>query len=370
MNIGILCSSTAWGGLEINTLYVACELQKRDFQVTVYCERQSKIAEEARKANVPVTHFAYKKKHLNFGAARRLGTTLDKEEISILLITHYSQYYIGVMSKLFSKQKPKTVYMQQMQMKHRKKDPYHTFFYKRTDAWIVALDFIKKQLGDKITIDPKKTHVITPFVNIDHFVAAKEHRTEAREKFKVSQDVFVAGIVGRIDKIKGQEYLIKAIKLLQNEGINIHGLIVGDESIGNEQGYGHYLKQLVKNLELENVIHFSSFIEDSPQAFGAMDVFIMSSFSEPFGMVTVEAMASGLPVIGTDAGGTTEILDNGNAGMLIPPQDEFAIADALKKLYQDNTLRNQLGNVGQKRAMEKYSDVIQCKLLEDLFKSL
>ena len=96
----------------------------------------------------------------------------------------------------------------------------------------------------------------------------------------------------------------------------------------------------------------------------------MASVSEPFGMVTIEAMATGLPVIGTDAGGTTELLDFGKAGILMPPQDEKAMAEALKKVYQDKTLREELTQIGQKRVKETFSHTTQCRLVEALLARL
>jgi glycosyltransferase involved in cell wall biosynthesis len=370
MKVGILCSSTAWGGLEINTLYMARELTKQNFRVTIYCDSDSIIATESKKVGVSVTHFTHKQKHLNFGAARRLASLLDKEEIPVLLIAHYTQFYIGIMSKLFSKRKPKAVYIQQMQMKHNKKDPYHSFFYKHTDAWVVALEFIKQQLHEKIKIDGDKIRIITPLVDIARFLEAKQLRAKARANFQLSADAPVAGVIGRVDKVKGQEYFIKAIGLLRDEGVHIHGLIVGDESMGNTEGYRLYLTQLVKDLALEELVHFSPFIEDTPQAFGALDVFVMASLSEPFGMVTIEAMATGLTVIGTDAGGTSEILDYGAAGMLVPPCDERALADALKKAFGNQDLMTTLGQAGQERAQARYSQDVQMRLLKELIEEL
>jgi glycosyltransferase involved in cell wall biosynthesis len=127
---------------------------------------------------------------------------------------------------------------------------------------------------------------------------------------------------------------------------------------------------LVKDLALEELVHFSPFIEDTPQAFGALDVFVMASLSEPFGMVTIEAMATGLTVIGTDAGGTSEILDYGAAGMLVPPCDERALADALKKAFGNQDLMTTLGQAGQERAQARYSQDVQMRLLKELIEEL
>ncbi|WP_299452769.1 glycosyltransferase family 4 protein [uncultured Microscilla sp.] len=367
---GILCSSDAWGGLEINILNLAKWLTERGHQISIFCRDGSTISNKAKEAGVATHHYVCKGKHFKFGAARRLARLLDKAQIPTLLIGHYEHFYIGIMSKSYSKQPLKAVYLQQMQMKHRKRDLYHRYFYKRLDAWIVPLDLLKKQLLQNTGIAEQKVHVIPLTIEVDRFADAMKHREESRKAFKIPPNAFVAGIIGRIDKEKGQEYLIKAVEILEHQDLHIYGLCIGAETVGGEKGHLRYLEKMAVERHLMDLIHFRPFVEDAPKAFAALDVFVMASRSEPFGMVTVEAMASGLPVIGTDAGGTTELLDYGKAGILIPPENEQAMAEALKKIYHDNQLREQLIEIGRKRAKENYSHTTQCAKIEALFERL
>ncbi len=370
MKVGILCSSYAWGGLEINVLNLAKWLTERGHQIIIFCDDDSTIAQKSEEVGVATLHYTYKGKHLNFRAARRLAKLLDKAQIPTLMIGHYTQFYIGMLSRHFSRQRLKTVYLQQMQMKHRKKDLYHRYFYKRIDGWIVPLELLKKQLLANVRIAADKVHVIPLTIEVGRFLEAKQYRAEARKMFDLPPDAFVAGIIGRIDKEKGQEYLIKAVDLLRKEGVLVHGLCVGAETVGGEQGHLSYLKKLTADRNLVDLIHFRSFVDDAPKAFAALDVFVMASVSEPFGMVTIEAMATGLPVIGTDAGGTTELLDFGKAGILMPPQDEKAMAEALKKVYEDEILREEFTQIGQNRVKETFSHTTQCRLVEALLARL
>ncbi|HAS39652.1 MAG TPA: hypothetical protein DCS93_04195 [Microscillaceae bacterium] len=370
MKVGVLCSSYAWGGLEINVLNLARWLTERGHEIVIFCDDNSTIAQKSKEAGVATLHYTYKGKHLNFRAARRLAKLLDQAQIPTLMIGHYTQFYIGMLSRHFSRQRLKTVYLQQMQMKHRKKDLYHRYFYKRIDGWIVPLELLKKQLLENVSIAADKVHVIPLTIEVGRFLEAKQYREEARKMFDLPPNAFVAGIIGRIDKEKGQEYLIKAVELLQNEDIPVYGLCVGAETVGGEKGHLRYLERLAIDRGLMDLIHFRPFVEEAPKAFAALDVFMMASVSEPFGMVTIEAMATGLPVIGTDAGGTTELLDFGKAGILIPPQNAEAMAEALKKIYQDKTLREELGQIGQNRVKEQFSHTTQCRLVEEMLEGL
>ena len=87
-------------------------------------------------------------------------------------------------------------------------------------------------------------------------------------------------------------------------------------------------------------------------------------------MVTVEAMASGLPIVGTNSGGTPELLDFGAAGLLVPPKNEFALAEAIENLMSDKTLREELSRTASYNAITKYDYQIQCKLLEQVMETI
>ena len=265
MKVGILCSSYAWGGLEINVLNLAKWLTERGHQIIIFCDDDSTIAQKSKEVGVATLHYTYKGKHLNFRAARRLAKLLDKAQIPTLMIGHYTQFYIGMLSRHFSRQRLKTVYLQQMQMKHRKKDLYHRYFYKRIDGWIVPLELLKKQLLANVRIAADKVHVIPLTIEVERFLEAKQYQEEARKMFDLPPDAFVAGIIGRIDKEKGQEYLIKAVDLLREEGVLVHGFCVGAETVGGEQGHLSYLKKLTADRNLADLIHFRSFVDDAPK---------------------------------------------------------------------------------------------------------
>jgi glycosyltransferase involved in cell wall biosynthesis len=367
---GILCCSEAWGELEMNILNLAKWLNKRGHQISVFCRNGSTISQQAKAANITTHHYTCKGKHFNFKAARRLARLLDQTQVPTLLIGHYEQFYIGIMSKRYSQQPLKTVYLQQVQMKHRKRDVYHQYFYKRLDAWVVPLEILKKQLQKNTGMAEHKVHVIPLAIELDRFTNALQYREESRKALEIPSNAFVAGIIGHLAPEKGQEYLIEAVEILENQDLHIYGLCIYTKADRKRAGYLRYLEKMAVERHLMDLIHFRPFAEDTLKALAALDVFVMGSRSETFGMATIEAMAAGLPVIGTKAGGTTELLDNGNAGLLIPPENEQAMADALKKIYQDDKLREQLIARGQQRVRENYSHIAQCEQIEALFDSL
>jgi glycosyltransferase involved in cell wall biosynthesis len=146
--------------------------------------------------------------------------------------------------------------------------------------------------------------------------------------------------------------------------------LLGDETLGEKQEYARELQELTTKLGLEERIHFRGFYENVAHGYAAMDCFVLSSLSETYGMVTIEAMAAGVPVIGTDSAGTPDILTSGRTGLLVPPRDPQALANALTKLMSNPELRAQLAAAAQKDAFERFSHHLQCSRIEELIERI
>jgi glycosyltransferase involved in cell wall biosynthesis len=94
------------------------------------------------------------------------------------------------------------------------------------------------------------------------------------------------------------------------------------------------VRERLKSLNLANKIFLTEFRKDVPEVMNALDVFVMPSYEENFGNVLLEALASGLPTIGTNSGGTPEILDQGETGLLCEPRSADALAQSMIKILQ------------------------------------
>lgn len=368
MKVAFLCSNSSWGGLEINNIRLCSWLRQRGQQPIMLCHADSRIAREAAQENIPTVEFKQRSKHTPFAAAFRLLKILRQQETDTLIIAHYKHHYAAVWAKVFSRRKIKLVYWQQMQVVLNRKDIYHSFFYRKLDAWISPLNVLKEQLLANTVLAESKIHVIPLGVDLSRFLGIAHRKSEARRLFGISDDEFLAGIVGRFDQQKGQETLLLAVKNLKDRGKCVKGILIGEASYGNE-GYEAKLKGLAKELGIEQEIYFKPFMKDVAMAFASLDVFVMASHSETMGMVTVEAMASGVPVIGTNSGGTPELLDQGKAGMLFEPTNDHALADCLVRLLENPTMREGLVRAALQRTA-LYSHERQCQLFESLVSSL
>lgn len=161
----------------------------------------------------------------------------------------------------------------------------------------------------------------------------------------------LVGIVGRLQPWKGQEVFLRAAARIAARCQDARFLVVGGAVLGSEGSYPGDLRRLAGELGLDGSVCFAGHQEDVYPWFDVLDVVVHASIGEPFGLVLVEAMALGKPLIATDAGGPTEIVEDGRSGLLVPPGDPGLLADAVERVLRDQGLADALGKAASERAL-------------------
>jgi glycosyltransferase involved in cell wall biosynthesis len=162
---------------------------------------------------------------------------------------------------------------------------------------------------------------------------------------------FTVGMVGRISRWKGQHIFIEAFSRAFPSG-SARAVIVGSPMFG-ESDYLAELEDQVARLRIGNRVQMTGFVDDVSYYMRQFDVLVHTSIiPEPFGMVVVEGMAAGLPVIASNAGGPAEVITPGVDGVLYRPGDVEALAAALKRLEESPAERLALGQAALSRAAE------------------
>jgi len=157
-------------------------------------------------------------------------------------------------------------------------------------------------------------------------------------------------LCGRIVPSKGQDDAAAALALLKERGIDAQLYFAGELPSYEDQAYIDRLRDQIRRDGLEDRVHFLGEVSDMPALRARMDAELVCAWCEAFGRVTVEAMAAGLPVVGTDAGGTKDVLLPGETGLLYPPRDVRALADALAFLHDNRAEAARMGENGPARA--------------------
>ena len=205
--------------------------------------------------------------------------------------------------------------------------------------------------------------------NINHFGSISYQ--QAREKLGFSPKEKVIFYIGRFDPRKGIETLVRAVANSKLRGKEPLRLIIGGayrpgQSDGEEK---ERISKIVEELGLSDITEFPGRIADEnlPTYFAAADVCVVPSHYEPFGLVPIEAMASGTPVVGSAVGGLNFTVVSEETGLLVPPKDNAAFTEAIDRILSDPQWRNQLGENARKRMEEKFSWEGVTSQLSDLY---
>lgn len=176
-----------------------------------------------------------------------------------------------------------------------------------------------------------------------------------------SEDWPVA-VVGSLQKRKAQDDAIRAIKIAKEKIPNIKLLVIGK----GDKSFTQYLKKLAHELDLHETVIFTDHRDDIPNILSKCKVLLMPSWAEPFGLVVIEAMALGVPVIGTNSGGVREIIQNGITGYLVAPQSPGEIAQKIIHLYFEQDTARWMGSNSIKIVKEKFSVRNYVRKIEDI----
>lgn len=199
-------------------------------------------------------------------------------------------------------------------------------------------------------------------------------RAAARQKLGIDPQSKMAFYIGRFDRRKGIETLVRAIGQSALKGDPTLQLVIGGGSRpGRSDGIERErIEGIVADLGLTGCTSFPGRIsdEDLPLYYAAADVCVVPSHYEPFGLVAIEAMASGTPVVASDVGGLQYTVNTEETGLLAPPKDDAAFARAIDRILQDPDWRDQLGKAARQRVEDHFSWRGVARQLDQLYRKV
>lgn len=174
-------------------------------------------------------------------------------------------------------------------------------------------------------------------------------------------DAVVMGMAGRLEPAKGHADLLRAFARLAPRNGRLHLVIMGSGPLRQR------LEQLRDDLGLQGRAHFLGWVEDLISAMAALDLFVLSSHYEGLGVVLLEALALGRPVISTRVGGTQDIIEEGVTGLFAPAHDPAGLAAAVQRMLDDPALAARLAAAGKEKVWRDYSAVEADQKVLDLY---
>lgn len=353
MNIGFLSSSTGWGGLERNLLRYAAWMREAGHTAVGFVVADTPLAAHAEGAVDEVVHFARQNRYLHLIAAMRLGQSLRRSKVEALWVRDPRDLaYAGLAAQRAG---IPLIFQQGMQIARPKRKPWHRARYGRVTRWIAPSKTMAAQALAHTPLEPSQVTVI-PLALDPAWFAPRDG--EARARWDWPATARIVGLFGRLDPLKGQSELLHALAQLPGW----HGWFIGEPTPNAPGDYRAELERLAQDLGITDRVRFDPPTSELRSAYDAVDAFAMCSASETFGMVTLEALSRGTYIIGTNTGGTPELLKDQPGTTLYPPGDVGALVTALQALPATSVpMQRDLSAHTQAAAVTAW-----CALLEEL----
>ncbi len=360
VNVLHVVSRLPVGGVENMLLKLISAYDKKRFHASVCCIMEGgEIADELERAGYKVEILDKMKRHgFDPGAVHALYRLLKRENIHILRTHQYHANLYGRIAGILSGVPimiPSFHNLSEYPRKprlHKRAFNYFLGFF--SDAMVAVSNAVASDMIRFDRTNPEKITVVYNGVPIERYNITMS-RMEARRIHGLPLNGILTGSVGRLTDQKGQRYLIDALSSLDGKSL----VIAGD---------GHLRSKLQEHAnQLKVACKFAGTVspEKIPSFLRALDIFCFPSLWEGLPNALVEAMAAGLPVVASDIPPHREVL--GDAGIFVPPGDKDAIANALKRLINDSSLREALGIKAGERAklftienaVKKYENIFE-----------
>jgi glycosyltransferase involved in cell wall biosynthesis len=205
---------------------------------------------------------------------------------------------------------------------------------------VVSPRNIKKGLADGIAA-PDKYITIRSGIELDRFRHPSRSPETVRAELGIPLGAPVVGTVTRLSPQKAPLDFIEAAARVVERGANVHFVIVGDGPLRAD------VEARLAGLGLTEQVHLTGLRRDVPELMHSFDLFVLSSLWEGLPRVLPQAMAAGLPIVATAVDGNAEAVTDGVNGLLTPPGDPGAMADAILRLLEDQALSAQMGDAGR-----------------------
>lgn len=365
--IAYLCLSVSSGGLEFHAVNLSRWMRARGHDISLIISEGSGIKNEITANSLEYAEIEKPKKYYDFFKARKISNYILKNDIGILICGDNKDLNFASLVKMFSGNKIKLIYLQQMQIGIKKKDILHNITHSKVDIWVTPLEYLKNNVLEMTNVKREKIHIIRYGTEVEKFLNMKG-RSEARKMLELPDNAFITGILGRIDRLKGQDFLIEAINYIkQKHGLDLHLMIAGNPTKNEGEGFLNELRERAVKYNLEEKIHFKGRVDELTDFYSAIDLFAMASHSESYGLVTIEAMLAGKPVIGSDTGGTPELLKFGENGILYRQGDVEDFSGKVTDIYGNYEVYLKKANTVRENATTEYTHRAECEELEKLF---
>ncbi len=360
----LICLSKSWGGLEqvaaadaldTGAVFKGGEAPVHLPQILVLAG--SPIHEHlAHRPEVRVVPLEYRPRDLlDFRLRHDLDSLMDAGVN--LVHVHQPTLLASIVPWVWRKRNVGLITSRHIMSKHQKRDLFHRLLYSRVDALLAMSQMLKRNILETHAMKERKIRVVNLGLDFELFDPDRVNADTQRAKWGADSDTLVIGLVGRIDPAKGQATFIRAAASLikgKRAGEKFKFVIVGEETLGSTKGYVDELQAMVKQFHLEDSVVFAGYQENIPEVMRALDLFVMPSKQEAFGLVAIEAMAMECPIVISRGGSAEEIVGQEEFGLTCRPEDAFDLQTKLRALIDQPLKRMEMGRKAREHVQKHY----------------
>lgn len=363
MKIAYVCSSLSLGGLELNHLRNALWMQARGHEVLIYAPEESPLFKKGSDSGLSCIHIAHQRKYYAWSAAFSLACSLKKEQVSHVFIRDNRDMSMIATVKALIGKSIVTAYFMEMQLGVKKRGILHSIRFNYLDFWFCPLPFLEKQVHEWTRINPSKVHLVPS--GIDRSVIKRLEKDNARMQLDLPLRGFIFGLVGRFDVQKGQLLVLEALQRCENTSVNL--VFLGEPTRNETNHVMERMESFIVEHHLANRVFIRPFMQEVGVFYSALDTLIMATKAETFGMVTLEAIAHGIPVLGSNAGGTPDLLSQEAFGRLFEPLNAADLAIRMNEMVSSPVVFNL---ALWEQHVARYDHHAVCKSVEQVVSSM
>jgi len=340
-------SSRGWGGQERRILSEAQAMRERGHRLLIACDPRGELFGRAREAGFPV--FPLKFGGLaNIAACVKLRHHLHEAGVEILNTHSSLDSWVGLMAWKSLRTRPVLVRTRHLSTPVRRSRPTR-WLYQTPGAVITTGEATRELLATRVGVPRERIFSIPTGICLEDF-APRAPEAGLRTRLDLPADAFVFGIVAVLRSWKGHLYLLEALKELITGGAPAFLVVVG------KGPYREVIRGCIRELGLGPWVRLVGYHDDVAPWLALMDAVVLPSYSnEGVPQALIQAMVMGRPVVGAAIGGIPEIVIPGQTGLLTPPRDPHALAQAMRRLMEDAELCARLGRGGRDLVCRRFS---------------
>jgi glycosyltransferase involved in cell wall biosynthesis len=354
----------AAGGMRGHVLQLARGLREFGFESEIACPGDSDVVHDALEANVvvhPVPIVGPLDPLHDLLAIISLADVIRERRPAII---HAHGSKAGLVARVATRfaGSPPTVVTVHNQVLYGNVSPLMRRVYITLERWlarrtariITVSEALRTELLDVYGLPGPLVTTVHNGLDLAPFISGGD-RQASRRRYGIPADAFAFGLAARFAPQKAHDVLVEAAIPVLERDERAWLVLAGDGPLLEPT------KTKARASRVRDRILFPGFETDVPGLLSALDVYVSPAIAEGLGLATIEAMAAGLPVVSTTAGGTPEVVEDGVTGLLVPPGKAAPLTAALTRMQRDPALRRGMGEAGRERALSEFA---QDRMLE------